>query len=379
MKKHSFEAFWLIYFPVIGALLVMCAAFFKNQGSFSFFEAIAGSTQSFLVYFKFKTIIFFAPFLIIFISITLFFLGQEVLFAFFFEKNMNIRRAAFRECVRHGRMLVGMCCKILCPLVFISTAIGVATFWISHEHIARASAWLMDADRAVFGLYPTLWFQSTTNAFKSFFDTTAPIFFFTYNFILPMITITLLLFLFCDGRRLKVFLLSFVLSTYCAMPIWFFLPAVTPNDAFINKDAKVVVMQNDDVKRALFHYSPNSKLTDIFITFGNKSAIPSITTFPSMHVAWGFLIAILLFGWRWYVGLFEFLWEGVNILATVYTMQHYALDALAGICVALLGYWCARKIVRRDVVLFPHSSPTAFLQENIKKAVAILRVNKKTS
>jgi membrane-associated phospholipid phosphatase len=59
--------------------------------------------------------------------------------------------------------------------------------------------------------------------------------------------------------------------------------------------------------------------------------------FPSLHVAYSFVGAFACLRMDRTVGLFAFVWAALIAVATVYTKQHYAIDALAGVVVAFAG------------------------------------------
>jgi len=68
-----------------------------------------------------------------------------------------------------------------------------------------------------------------------------------------------------------------------------------------------------------------------------------VDVFPSVHVAAS--LYLLLFDWQhcrrrfwWVLGPCLVLWW-----ATVYLRFHYFVDLLAGVAVALIGWWMARK------------------------------------
>jgi len=69
----------------------------------------------------------------------------------------------------------------------------------------------------------------------------------------------------------------------------------------------------------------------------------AVDVFPSVHVAAS--LYLLLFDWQHYRQRFWWVLVPCAVLwmSTVYLRFHYFVDLLAGVAVALLGWWVARK------------------------------------
>lgn len=60
--------------------------------------------------------------------------------------------------------------------------------------------------------------------------------------------------------------------------------------------------------------------------------------FPSLHVAYSFVAALACYRMHRGVGLVACAWAGLIGISTVYTKQHFALDAVAGALIGLAAY-----------------------------------------
>lgn len=65
---------------------------------------------------------------------------------------------------------------------------------------------------------------------------------------------------------------------------------------------------------------------------------PPYNCFPSLHVAYSFLSALTCYRIHRGVGAAAVLWATLIAISTLYTKQHYAVDAIAGAAMALVAY-----------------------------------------
>jgi membrane-associated phospholipid phosphatase len=61
--------------------------------------------------------------------------------------------------------------------------------------------------------------------------------------------------------------------------------------------------------------------------------------FPSLHVAYAFVGALASYRMHRGVGIAASVWSVLIGLSTVYTKQHFAVDAIAGAILGLAAYW----------------------------------------
>ena len=101
------------------------------------------------------------------------------------------------------------------------------------------------------------------------------------------------------------------------------------------------------LKNSLEHeekvYKVNTKPSERFIP---------ISTFPSMHAAWGTVIA--------YTGIVLCPWLGIalvplsilNDFGAVYILEHYSVDIFLGIIIALISIFITEMLMRREKKYF---------------------------
>ncbi len=65
---------------------------------------------------------------------------------------------------------------------------------------------------------------------------------------------------------------------------------------------------------------------------------PPRNCFPSLHVAWAFVAALSCYRVHRRVGAAALVWATLIAVSTLYTKQHYLVDVLAGIAIAVVGY-----------------------------------------
>ena len=91
---------------------------------------------------------------------------------------------------------------------------------------------------------------------------------------------------------------------------------------------------------------PDAELGSALTTFlsalqGNwsdpKNASFAVTSFPSMHAAWGIILAYFGAALWWPFGIFLIPWAFLNFVSTVYTLQHFAVDAFSGAAAAMIA------------------------------------------
>jgi membrane-associated phospholipid phosphatase len=193
----------------------------------------------------------------------------------------------------------------------------------------------MSIDKEIFRDIPQLWIQQFSKI--HFVDYLLIESYCTLCFFLAVVFLGLLLFNKKDFRKL---ILAFFIAPFLAMPFWYVLPAVSPDDMYRKNlySLKSIL----PIQKQFEETSKGEKLS-AFLNFleqmdtdKTKKGHPLISTNPSMHVAWGEIItyySIIL----WWPLCFVFMpWLILNIISTVYTMQHYVIDLPCGlICGAI--------------------------------------------
>lgn len=145
------------------------------------------------------------------------------------------------------------------------------------------------------------------------------------------------------SKYVVAFFMSFVIMT----PLWLLVPAMSPQDRFIDN----VYHQKDPgrISSALRDFTPDPEVKS-FLKHMRESKegleIMPTTTFPSSHAAWATLAAIVLIEANpvsaAVLGPFLLL----STLGTFYLAQHYFVDTIAGIIVGIMSTLAASLFFR---------------------------------
>jgi hypothetical protein len=229
--------------------------------------------------------------------------------------------------------------------IIASIAVFNALCYRKPQTVAWADDILMRADHWIFGTYVP--FEMHNGALWASLATPLLACYLRLTLILSLVMISLFI---LRADRFRQFLLAFVAIMFLGMPGWAALPATTPSEAYrtvrLRKDIPKDIAK--EVARPLSHLGD---ATVMFLeTVERYQSNPAtgryfITSFPSPHVAWG--VIIVWFGvelyWKSIVLLLP--WGLFNCIGAVYSLQHYAVDAVAGIVVAIAAVYLVRGMI----------------------------------
>ena len=71
-----------------------------------------------------------------------------------------------------------------------------------------------------------------------------------------------------------------------------------------------------------------------------------ISAMPSMHVVAAVLTALISWRFRKWLGIAATAYAAIVVIGSFHLAWHYAVDAIAGIALALLFWWIAGVVVR---------------------------------
>jgi len=226
----------------------------------------------------------------------------------------------------------------------------------------------MEWDKQLFSNYVPFWMQSSTNKWRFIFDCTAPLLIFSYRLITIAMCGVFSWLLITHHRQFYQMFSAVILSLILSLPIWYAFPATTPRDAFwLNNNSAI---HGEEIETALNNYQPNKHLNS-FLNREGLINIPGdtipITSMPSMHIAWA--TVILYFSWviGWPLLVFIIPYYILNFTATMFTLQHYAVDTIAGLIVAIAAILLAKLIYP----IKQENKPT--LTSIIQKDLAIIK------
>lgn len=221
--------------------------------------------------------------------------------------------------------------KITAPvaliLFLISLSLGMANF-INKTNLKDET--LSKLDVQILGNYSFVSLHSVN--YPGWFVKTVELSFF--NLALIMIFASFYVF-FKNKRLFREFASAISLSFLIAFPVWFFLPALSPQDRFIDNIYKLPL--SAEMSRQLKNYRPQEEIVAIFKkerAYKAGMENMSTSTIPSAHVFWAVVLGYYLYrAKKW----FAIIISPILILSsfgTVFFAQHYFVDIPAGILTA---------------------------------------------
>lgn len=214
---------------------------------------------------------------------------------------------------------------------------------------------LMMLDQTIFHTYPAFWFHSTLNPSKPLWDALSPLILESYHNLSIALGITFLLLLVFNQLRFLQMGVAFFACVVISAPIWYFFPSLSPFEAYIYRSvdravppqiAAMITTLDINEGTARFHTAIVQEIQK------HQHIFLAVTTFPSMHIAWAAIICYFTYRLWKPLLIVSFPYFFLNLIATIYTMQHYTLDLPAGLIVAVSAITIAQLLV-------PKLSPTA--------------------
>ncbi len=225
-------------------------------------------------------------------------------------------------------------------VLLIDTTYLIATI----ENIIKWSGVFLDADRQIFGGHPVFMMYSHYNiVFERLIV-------WTYNYLTIILTFwTGYLIASQKMEEFVVWARRIFLALAISIPLWIAFPAMEPLTVYMMNIFKQEIPADILAEKA--KGPPSQFLNRYTLSYRDMWIDPTgvrhaVSTFPSMHTIWGFL---LLFSVKnvfnsHRLNILFFLLACANMLGAIYTLQHYAVDIIAGILVALLVVYITRKV-----------------------------------
>ncbi len=230
-------------------------------------------------------------------------------------------------------------------LATIATAFSVQLLFngVDPIHAGVVSNKLMALDKIFFGVYPTFYLQTLiTNDVLGFVIVKA------YAYLIPVVLLLTVVLVFSKTLLFRKFILAYFIAGAIGIPFWILVPAVSPSSMYrlneLHMTPPVAVMQSlEETKFTPYMTSVFEKLDTYWRDPSGKSL--NITAFPSMHAAWGIVVAVIAIELWAPLALLVIPWVLAELVGTVYTLQHYAIDTVFGILVGLGALYLSRKIL----------------------------------
>lgn len=233
---------------------------------------------------------------------------------------------------------LGMVLRLLYPIAIISFAWNELTHLIPMIYGNYwATEWIMAADKFLFGVYPTLWFQ---HWYRPWLDEIMNLCYSSYYLYMPLILLGLFY-----RKRYKD--LSHVLSiaTWTFLSkflLYFFLPVLGPR----------MVPELQSLSFREYSGFLAAHITRMVQAGGGIVG----GAFPSSHVGGGVMWTLVSLKYFKKAGLFMIPLTLGMVVATVYLGYHHALDAVAGLIWGIVSFilvsnWNRRMRRKRDIRL----------------------------
>lgn len=160
------------------------------------------------------------------------------------------------------------------------------------------------------------------------------------------------LFYFCFPRRVfRSYVLAVFITSVMGYIGYLFVPAIGPYEAFV-RPATITFGNYANFGT----FSEISRFAD-HIRELHVDKLPASDCFPSLHTAWTVLVLGFAFAHaRWLLPL-VLPWAVGTIVGAIYLQQHYLIDILAGVAVAVVGTFVAARFVADEMGPSPGSGP----------------------
>ena len=234
-------------------------------------------------------------------------------------------------------------------LFILGYCVTVISRNVSEEHVISASIRLMHLDFIVFSTYPPIWFHTNQNPLydKFYFFHFILVNIYAYlSIVMGAVSLSLIYF---NPKSFYKFILGLLIVSMFSIPIWYLVPAVSPQELFL--DDKFLFSIPEEFLYYLQLFIPQAEMVAEMQKYkdmwnSNNNGYFAITTFPSMHVGWSLIV--MYYGSRLSKYLVLPLWGFfiLTCISTVYLLQHYAVDSIAGIIIGIISIVVLEKYIK---------------------------------
>lgn len=242
--------------------------------------------------------------------------------------------------------------RLLWPLAIVAIPLfGLLDLMGLHLSSATSDVWLNQLDHALFGFSPFIYFPSTFHS--ELFEAVIK-----RAYILLQLVVTGLLILLLVLRRyilLRQFIFCFVLSLVIAFPFYAAVPCLDPNNYFVRN-----LGRHDLAAPMLIElqaYRPSAEVKNVIGLIETSETTETqnvpISCFPSGHALWSiFVVYFLAIVEPWTLAL-SLPWIFAVLSGGVYFGQHYVVDYLFALVVAIFCISIANRAIRPEQSVDP--------------------------
>ena len=280
-------------------------------------------------------------------SLAIFLVGGVLLLLYFFGKSNNPSAPLGIARAVHDKRLFVIARSaaywfiVSGAMVFGTSAIFNVLFKsFSYAEMGAASDTLMRFDMRLFNTHPAfflhtldvpLWVQE----FSSY----------CYTYLPSALALILAWTFFTNERLFRICFLSLTLSFAFSLPTWIAFPAIPPYEAYVLNILRRELPPGVKVEVSALSITPETRAKIESAEAMWIDAIQhrsfTVSEFPSTHIIWSSILLYALFCVRRRIGYMFLPFYIGNFFATMYLMQHYAVDTILGVFVSILAIACA--------------------------------------
>ena len=215
----------------------------------------------------------------------------------------------------------------------------------SYAQMAAASDHMLFLDQFLFGLHPNFFIHTLQVP-----ETLQRIITASYLYLPAALGIVLLISFCRDERLFRITFLSLIFSLYLSIPFWILFPAIPPYEAYVLNTfhQKFPTALATEIAGVSFSPKVAESLTAIegmWLDPAGKSF--SVSSFPSTHIIWATIMLYGAFVLRKWFGLLLVPFYLLNVIATQFLLEHYAVDVLLGIFIGIISICIAKFVLGR--------------------------------
>ncbi|MCX6755500.1 MAG: phosphatase PAP2 family protein [Candidatus Nomurabacteria bacterium] len=249
----------------------------------------------------------------------------------------------------------------------VAMAFEIKTIFISADpiHTAQVSEFLMHTDKVLFGSYLPFSFYHIIHS-----NILSQIFYNSYIYLFPIILVIIFISLFSNKEIYRKFLIAYFLAFLISLPIWIKFPAISPDSMYLKNilNTKISV----EIQNVINITQISPRMQKNISAIGNHWIDPAggslaISTFPSMHAAWGIISVVSIIELWPPVAIIAIPWVVAELIGTMYTLEHYGVDVLFGIIIGFFALWITKRLLKFEKRYFVDSYHLFLIFDHLKQ------------
>lgn len=158
------------------------------------------------------------------------------------------------------------------------------------------------------------------------------------------------LFLLKKETLFRLAVTAFIFSYVFSYPLFYLMPCQAPSVYFVLNEKNFpttpkIQAEMDTYKPSSFTTEKINKIVNSSVSPDKDDAVP-ISCFPSMHAVWSLIVIYFLARISRYTILFSVPWLVLNLSGGLYFAQHYLVDYIVAIPIAMLSISCAYWLLK---------------------------------